>query len=65
MNQIIEFCCKVKCPVVNVQGDTVVLGDANGPEGITTWDMGQFRDFVMAVHNGKFDHVISETQRDI
>lgn len=58
---IIEFCCKDKCPVVEYQDDsnTILLGDANGPEGITVWSKEQFADFVNAAKEGKFDNILS------
>lgn len=57
---IIEFCCKDKCPVVEYtdNSNTILLGDANGPEGITTWTKQQFADFVLAAKLGKFDEII-------
>lgn len=57
---VIEFCCKDKCPVVEYmeESNIVLLGDANGPEGITTWTKEQFADFVLAAKMGKFDDVI-------
>ena len=57
---IIEFCCKEKCPVIEYTENTdlVLLGDANGPEGITTWTKEQFADFINAAKEGKFDNVI-------
>jgi hypothetical protein len=53
----IEFCCKQKCPIIEYTEDSnmIVLGDANGPEGITTWSKEQFKDFVLAAKEGKFD----------
>jgi hypothetical protein len=56
---IIEFCCKDKCPVVEYTDDsnTILLGDANGPEGVTTWTKEQFADFVSAAKEGKFDKI--------
>jgi hypothetical protein len=56
---IIEFCCKDKCPVVEYTDDsnTILLGDANGPEGVTTWTKEQFADFVLAAKEGKFDKI--------
>jgi len=41
--------------------NAIVLGDKNGPEGITTWTKSQFKDFVEAAKNGKFDKVVEET----
>jgi hypothetical protein len=57
---IIEFCCKDKCPVIEYTetSDVILLGDANGPEGITTWTKQQFADFVFAAKLGKFDEII-------
>jgi len=54
---IIEFCCKSNCPVVKTDLFYVMLGDENGPEGITTWSKDQFRDFVEAAKEGKFDSI--------
>jgi hypothetical protein len=36
-----------------------VLGDVNGPEGITTWTKNNFKDFVEAAKSGKFDDVVN------
>lgn len=60
MNQIITFCKNKCCPVVDVQEDKVVLGDANGVEGITTWSKKQFKDFVDAAKDGKFDEAVKD-----
>lgn len=56
----IEFCKEKCCPVVEYTDDsnTILLGDANGPEGITTWTKQQFADFVLAAKLGKFDEII-------
>lgn len=58
---IIEFCKEKCCPVVEYQDDsnTILLGDANGPEGITVWSKEQFADFVNAAKEGKFDNILS------
>ena len=57
---IIEFCCKEKCPIVEYteESDVILLGDAEGPEGITKWTKNQFADFVEAAKSGKFDEII-------
>jgi hypothetical protein len=57
---IIEFCCKEKCPVIEYveNSNVVLLGDANGPEGITTWSKEQFADFLNAAKEGKFDKIV-------
>jgi hypothetical protein len=57
---IIEFCKDKCCPVIEYTENTdlVLLGDANGPEGITTWTKEQFADFINAAKEGKFDNVI-------
>jgi hypothetical protein len=57
---VIEFCCKEKCPVVEYHDNTdvVLLGDSNGPEGVTIWSKEQFADFLKAAKEGKFDNVI-------
>lgn len=59
---IIEFCCKDKCPVVEYSQDSdiVLLGDPNGPEGVTTWSKEQFADFLVAAKMGKFDEIIKK-----
>jgi hypothetical protein len=57
MAQIITFCKNKCCPVVELHEDKVVLGDAQGVEGITTWSKQQFKDFVEAAKNGKFDDI--------
>jgi len=57
---IIKFCCKDKCPVIEYteESNVVLLGDAEGPEGVTTWTKQQFADFVEAAKEGKFDNII-------
>lgn len=57
----VEFCKEKCCPVVEYTDDsnTVLLGDANGPEGITTWSKEQFADFILAAKKGEFDKVIN------
>lgn len=54
---VIKFCKNKCCPVIEVTGNDVILGDANGPEGITKWNKEQFRFFVDAAKNGDFDLV--------
>jgi hypothetical protein len=56
----IEFCCKDKCPVVEYtdESNLVLLGDSDGPEGISIWSKEQFADFIKAAKMGKFDEVI-------
>lgn len=54
---IITFCCKAKCPYIEVVGNKILLGDANGPEGITTWTKGNLQDFIDAAKDGKFDEI--------
>jgi hypothetical protein len=61
MGKTIKFCKNKCCPVVEIQENAIVLGDKNGPEGITTWTKSQFKDFVEAAKNGKFDKVVEET----
>ena len=46
MSNVITFCKQKCCPVVEVQENTIILGDAKGPEGITTWTKNQFKDFI-------------------
>lgn len=60
MNNIITFCKQKCCPVIEVQENNIVLGDANGPEGITTWTKNQFKDFIEAAKEGKFDGIVNE-----
>lgn len=57
MATVITFCKNKCCPVVEINDDNVVLGDAEGPEGITVWSKEQFKDFVEAAKSGKFDEV--------
>ena len=45
---------------MEVQENNIVLGDAKGPEGITTWSKNQFKDFIEAAKDGKFDEIINE-----
>jgi hypothetical protein len=54
----IKFCRDKCCPVIEVHENKIVLGDLKGPEGITTWTKNQFKDFIEAVKEGKFDSVI-------
>lgn len=58
MNTVIKFCKNKCCPVIESKGETIVLGDKDGPEGITTWTKNQFKDFVEAAKDGKFDNLI-------
>lgn len=58
MNETITFCKNKCCPVVEVLDEQIRLGDENGPEGVTTWSYGQFKDFVDAAKRGYFDHII-------
>lgn len=62
MNNIITFCKQKCCPVIEVQENNIVLGDANGPEGITTWTKNQFKDFIEAAKEGKFDGIVNEEE---
>jgi hypothetical protein len=55
--ETITFCKKHCCPVVKVDNDKIILGDDDGPEGITIWTKDQFLDFVQAVKDGKFDQI--------
>ena len=56
----IEFCKEKCCPVIEYTEDSnvVLLGDAEGPEGVTTWTKQQFADFLEAAKEGKFDNII-------
>jgi hypothetical protein len=56
----IEFCKEKCCPVIEYteESNVVLLGDAEGPEGVTTWTKQQFADFVEAAKEGKFDNII-------
>jgi hypothetical protein len=56
----IEFCKEKCCPVIEYteESNVVLLGDAEGPEGVTTWTKQQFADFLEAAKEGKFDNII-------
>jgi len=56
----IEFCKEKCCPVIEYteESNVVLLGDAEGPEGVTTWTKQQFADFIEAAKEGKFDNII-------
>ena len=56
----IKFCKSKCCPVVKIEEDKVLLGDKDGPEGVTTWTKNQFNDFIEAVKEGKFDEAIKK-----
>jgi ABC-type amino acid transport substrate-binding protein len=56
---IINFCKNHCCPVVKKIDDKIILGDENGPEGVTTWTADQFAQFIKAVKSNKFDFLIS------
>lgn len=58
MNKVITFCKDKCCPVVEITENQIILGDANGSEGITKWSKKQFKDFVDAVKEGKFDEIV-------
>lgn len=60
MNKIITFCRDKCCPVIEITDNEILLGDANGIEGVTKWSKKQFQDFLNAVKDGKFDDVIDE-----
>lgn len=55
--ETIKFCKNKCCPVVKLDENKVILGDKDGPEGITTWTKDQFKDFIQAVKDGKFDKI--------
>lgn len=57
-NQVIKFCKNNCCPVVEVSGQNIILGDATGPEGTTVWTRNQFKDFIEAAKSGHFDEII-------
>lgn len=59
---VIKFCKNKCCPVIEVKESTIVLGDKEGPEGITTWTKSQFSDFVEAAKSGKFDGITTNKQ---
>jgi hypothetical protein len=63
MNQVINFCKNKCCPVVEVTEESIVLGDAKGPEGVTVWTKNQFADFVEAAKSGKFDEIVNEVEK--
>ncbi len=58
MDKTIKFCRNKCCPVVEVHDDKIILGDKDGPEGITVWSKNQFKDFIDAAKSGKFDEVV-------
>jgi hypothetical protein len=58
MKQVIKFCKNKCCPVIEIQGEKIILGDKDGPEGITTWTKKQFKDFVDSAKNGDFDKIV-------
>lgn len=60
MNKTITFCKNKCCPVVEIEEDKIILGDADGPEGITVWTKTQFLDFINAAKNGDFDNVFED-----
>ena len=60
MSNVITFCKQKCCPVVEVQENNIILGDAKGPEGITTWTKNQFKDFIEAAKEGKFDEIVND-----
>ena len=59
-NKIITFCKQKCCPVIEIQGNDIILGDKEGPEVITTWSKNQFSDFIEAAKEGKFDKIIEQ-----
>ena len=61
-NQVINFCKNKCCPVVEVTENEILLGDKNGPEGVTVWSKSQFADFVEAAKSGKFDEVVKSEE---
>ena len=58
----IKFCKNKCCPVVTIEENNIILGDKEGPEGITTWSKQQFRDFVDAAKEGKFDEITNDVE---
>lgn len=60
---VITFCKNKCCPVVEVTNEGLIkLGDANGPEGVTTWTKQNLKDFVEAAKDGKFDSVVNDVK---
>jgi hypothetical protein len=57
-NKTITFCKAKCCPVVELYDEKIILGDDKGPEGITVWSKEQFKDFIDAAKDGKFDELI-------
>lgn len=57
MNKVITFCKNKCCPVIEITEESILLGDANGPEGVTVWTKQQFKDFVESAKNGEFDEI--------
>ena len=56
----ITFCKAKCCPTVTINDTNVILGDAEGAEGITTWTKNQFKDFIEAAKEGKFDEILEK-----
>jgi hypothetical protein len=57
---IIKFCKNKCCPVVTIEENNIILGDKEGSEGITTWSKNQFKDFIVAAKEGKFDEIVKD-----
>ena len=53
--QIIEFCKKQCCPKVEFRKNKVIIGGEE--EGHTFFTKKQFKDFVEAAKEGKFDNI--------
>lgn len=60
MISVTKFCKKDCCPVVEYDNENqiVELGDREGIEGTTVWSVEQFKDFLDAAKEGKFDHIV-------
>lgn len=61
-SNVIKFCKNKCCPVIEVMDENVILGDKEGPEGITTWSKNQFKDFLDAAKEGKFDRIFENQE---
>lgn len=64
MINVTKFCKKDCCPVVEYDSENqiVELGDREGIEGTTIWSVEQFKDFLDAAKEGKFDHIVKNTK---
>ena len=60
MSKTITFCKAKCCQVVEIYENEIKLGDEKGPEVVTTWSKKQFKDFIDAAKEGKFDEAVKD-----